>query len=306
MKIFLTGGSGMVGKNILEHSKASQFQFLAPSSQEVDLTDYKQILDYINYHRPDFVIHAAGLVGGIQANMKNMYKFLQVNLDLGRNIVTACREAEVKNLLNLGSSCMYPKDAPNPLREELLLTGELEPTNEGYAIAKIVTAKLCEYISRENPDFQYKTAIPCNLYGSYDKFNPQNSHMIPAVIRKIHEAKEKNDKVEIWGDGLAKREFMHASDLAGFIFFALQNFESMPQYLNVGTGEEYSINEYYSAIAEVINYKGEFYHDLSKPVGMKRKVVEVSKLREFGWKHDLELIAGIAKTYSYFKNLPND
>lgn len=296
----------MVGRNILEHPAAVEFQFLTPTSKEVDLTDYKQTLDYVNYHRPDFVIHAAGLVGGIHANMTNMYKYLQVNLDLGKNIVTACREAEVKKLLNLGSSCMYPKDAANPLREEQLLTGELEPTNEGYAIAKLVTAKFCEYISRDNTTFQYKTAIPCNLYGSYDKFDPLKSHMIPGVIRKIHKAKEQNDRVEIWGDGLAKREFMHASDLAGFIFFAIQNFDLMPQYLNVGTGEEFSINEYYAAVSEVIGYKGEFYHDLSKPVGMRRKVVDVSRLREFGWKHELKLIDGIAKTYSYFKNLAND
>lgn len=296
----------MVGKNILEHPAAKGYQFLAPSSKELDLKDYKATLEYIKYHKPDFVIHAAGLVGGIQANMNNMLEFLQVNMDLGRNIVTACREGEVKNLMNLGSSCMYPKDAPNPLSEELLFTGKLEPTNEGYALAKIVTAKLCEYVSRDNSFFLYKTAIPCNLYGSYDKFDPQNSHMIPSVIRKIHEANEENLNVEMWGDGQAKREFMHASDLAGFIFFAIQNFELMPQYLNVGTGEEFSINEYYAAVSEVIGYNGEFYHDLSKPVGMRRKVIDVTKLREFGWKHNLNLIEGITKTYSYFKNLSND
>lgn len=307
MKIFLTGGNGMVGKNIQNHPAAKNHQITAPSSKELDLTDYNSTLEYIKSVRPDVVIHSAGLVGGIQANIKNPVNFLKVNMDVGRNIVLASREAEVRKLLNLGSSCMYPKDAENPLKEEYILTGTLEPTNEGYAIAKIATAKLAEYIHREDSEYLYKTIIPCNLYGSYDKFNPEKSHMIPAVIRKISEAIQNNiDTVEIWGDGLSRREFMHAEDLAEFIFYALENFEKLPDYLNVGLGYDYSINEYYQTVAEVLGYSGKFHHDLSKPAGMKQKLVDVTALHNYGWKSKIDLKTGIEKTYNYFKNLQND
>ena len=198
---------------------------------------------------------------------------------------------------------MYPREATNPLNEELILKGELEPTNEGYAIAKITTTRLCEYINRENGEFQYKTVIPCNLYGKYDKFDPKNSHMLPAVIRKIHEAKINNQEVlDIWGDGEARREFMYAEDLADFVYYAIENFEKMPQNINVGLGHDYTINEYYKVVADVIGYKGKFIHDLSKPVGMKQKLIDDSKLQEFGWKYKTSLQDGIKKTYEYYLN----
>lgn len=292
----------MVGRNILEYSAASKHQFLAPTSKELNLLNYDSVYNYIKENKPDFIIHAAGKVGGIQANIAEPVSFLVDNIDMGRNIIMAAKNNGVKNLLNLGSSCMYPRNAENPLSEDLILKGELEPTNEGYAIAKVMSARLCEYIMKEDNAKNYKTVIPCNLYGKYDKFSPKNSHMIPAVIRKIYDAKlAKVEEIDIWGDGLARREFMYAEDLADFIFYAIDKFKSMPQNINVGLGHDYSINEYYKEVAETIGYKGQFVHDLTKPIGMKQKLIDDSRLKEFGWEFKTTLKEGLKKTFEYYK-----
>ncbi|MET0946682.1 MAG: GDP-L-fucose synthase [Flavobacterium sp.] len=302
MKILLTGANGMVGKNILEHTKAPQVEFLKPSKKELNLLDYDAVFEYIQINKPDLIIHAAGLVGGIQANISNPVLFLVTNIDIGKNIIMAAKNNGIKKLINLSSSCMYPKNAQNPLGEELILKGELEPTNEGYALAKIVTTRLCEYINKEDNSFEYKTIIPSNLYGRFDKFSLEYSHMVPAVIKKIHQATiENKTEIEIWGDGKARREFMYAGDLADFIFYAIANFETMPQNINVGLGFDYSINEYYQAIAKIVGYKGHFTHDLSKPTGMQQKLIDDSKLKQFGWKHQTTLEEGLKKTYEFFK-----
>ncbi len=301
MKILLTGSRGMVGQNILEHSAASSHQFLAPTSKELNLLDQLAVHTFIDKYAPDMIIHAAGIVGGIQANIAQPVKFLVDNMQMGLNIITQASQLGVKKFINLSSSCMYPRDAPNPLSEELILKGELEPTNEGYAIAKVTSTRLCEYINRENSNKLYKTIIPCNIYGRHDKFDPEHSHMIPAVINKIVSAKQNNLKViDIWGDGQARREFMYASDLADFMFYAIQNFEHMPQNINVGLGHDYSINEYYREIARVVGYEGEFRHDLSKPVGMQQKLIDDTRLKSFGWQYKTELSVGIQKTYEYY------
>lgn len=301
MKILLTGSNGMVGKNILAIAPGYQYEFLTPKSTELNLLDAAAVCQYVKNHRPDMIIHAAGTVGGIQANMANPVKFLVDNMQMGLNIITAANNAGITKFLNLSSSCMYPRDAINPLSEDLILKGELEPTNEGYALAKVASTRLCEYICQEHPTHLYKTIIPCNLYGRFDKFDPNNSHMIPAVIRKIDEAKKnQQSEIEIWGDGEARREFMYAEDLAEFIFYALDNFSAMPQNLNVGLGTDYTINEYYQAVAGVIGYKGEFKHDLSKPVGMRQKLIDDVKLKKFGWGYKTSLDAGIQKTYEFY------
>lgn len=303
MRILITGGNGMVGKNILEHHKTSNYEIFAPSSSELNLRDYNSVNNYIAKNKPEIIIHTAGLVGGIQANISRPVDFLVFNLDMGRNIIMASKENGVKYFLNMASSCMYPREGQNPLKEDLILKGELEPTNEGYAIAKVVATRLCEYIVKENPSLQYKTVIPCNLYGKHDKFSPENSHMIPAVIKKIYEAKQNNAKdIDIWGDGLARREFMYTGDLADFVFYALENFEKMPQNINVGLGFDYTIIEYYQAIADVIGFKGKFIYDLTKPIGMRQKLIDDSKLKQFGWKHQTTLLQGIKKTLDYFKS----
>ncbi|OWA36246.1 GDP-fucose synthetase [Saccharibacillus sp. O16] len=299
--LLITGGGGMVGKNLLEYAEKANYRTLAPSSRELDLLDYEAVLRYLSETQPDYIVHAAGKVGGIQANMREPISFFLNNMDMGRNIVWAAKNAGVKRLLNLGSSCMYPKDAPNPLREEMVLRGQLEPTNEGYALAKIATARLCDYIGMEEPEYQYKTIVPCNLYGKWDKFSPQHSHLIPAVIRKIHEAQvQGSESVEIWGDGLARREFMYSEDLADCIVHVLDHFDDMPSLMNVGLGYDHTINEYYEAVARVVGYEGKFEHDLSKPVGMKQKLVDISRQTEFGWKPRFSLDQGIRLTYEHF------
>lgn len=304
MNILLTGGSGMVGKNILENSKKYKYNFLSPSSKEMDLLDYDSVFDFIKKNKPDFIIHAAGKVGGIEANMSEPVNFLVDNMDMGRNIIMAAKNNSIKYLMNLSSSCMYPRNAENPLSEDLILKGELEPTNEGYAIAKIMATKLCEYIMNEDINKNYKTVIPCNLYGKYDKFDIKKSHMIPAVIRKIYEANKSDfNEVYIWGDGLARREFMYVEDLVDFIFFAIPNFKFMPQNINVGLGKDYSINEYYKCIADVIGFDGNFVHDLTKPIGMKQKVVDNTKLKNFGWSPKTSLNQGLRKTFEYYKKV---
>lgn len=307
MKIFLTGGNGMVGKNILNHSDANKYEILAPSRADLDLLDYKKVLDFIQKNKPDFIVHAAGLVGGIHANIANPVDFLVKNTDIGRNIIVAAKEAKVPNFLNIASSCMYPRDAKNPLQEDLILKGELEPTNEGYALAKIFATRLCEFISKEDPNFQYKTIIPSNLYGKYDKFSPENSHLIPAIITKISEAiSNKNSEVEIWGNGLSRREFMYAEDVADFVYFSIDNFQKLPQNCNVGISEDYSINEYYQIIGEILNFKGNFKHNLSKPTGMQQKLLDSIKALQMGWKPKHSLRQGLQKTTDYYKTLKNN
>lgn len=307
IKILITGSTGMVGRNILENKDISKFDLLIPNSKELNLLNYDAVDQYIKKNKPDFIIHTAGKVGGIQANIAHPVSFLVENLDMGRNIIMAAKNNEVKNLINLSSSCMYPREAKNPLSEDLILKGELEPTNEGYAIAKVMSTRLCEYINKEDERFKYKTIIPCNLYGRYDKFESKHSHMLPAVIKKIHEAKINNlNQIDIWGDGKARREFMYAGDLADFIIYAIQNFSKMPQNINVGLGHDYTINEYYQIIADVIGYEGEFIHDLTKPVGMKQKLIDDTKLKEFGWNYKTSLVKGIEITYEYYKKLIND
>lgn len=304
MRIFLTGGSGMVGQNLQAHTYARDCEVLAPSSRELDLTDQQAVLAFIKSNKPDVVIHAAGQVGGIQANMSDPVGFLVNNSLMSLHVINAANQTGVKHCVNLASSCMYPRAAPNPLKEEQILTGELEPTNEGYALAKITATRLCQYINRMNSDVQYLTLIPCNLYGRHDKFNPAHSHMIPAVIRKIHEAREQGaDAVEIWGDGEARREFMYVEDLADCVFEVIEQLKAgkpLPDLMNVGLGTDYTINEYYRTIAEVVGFEGQFEHDLSKPVGMRQKLIDSSRVNALGWRAKTSLIEGIEKTYNFF------
>lgn len=301
IKLLLTGSGGMVGRNLLEHPAIGKFVVLAPRSSELDLRDFNAVQAYLHQHQPDMIIHAAGKVGGIQANMREPVGFLLENLDMGRNIVWASHQAGIKQLINLGSSCMYPRNHNEALDEEMVLKGELEPTNEGYALAKVVTARLCEYIMRENDSFQYKTLIPCNLYGRHDKFDPKHSHLIPAIIHKVYQAKQtKQPTVEIWGDGAARREFMYAGDFADAMIRSIKEFDSLPALMNIGLGYDYTINEYYKAVANVIGYTGTFVYDASKPVGMARKLVSVERQRAWGWNAQNDLRTGIEKTYNFY------
>lgn len=307
MKILITGGQGMVGRNIREHPAAASHEIIAPSRQDLNLLNRTATRDYVARVAPDSIIHCAGRVGGIQANMAYPADFLTENLDMGINIVRAAEDAGVPKLLNLGSSCMYPRDAINPLSEDVILTGQLEPTNEGYALAKIVVARLCDYISRGSPDLHYRTLVPCNLYGFHDKFDPKVSHLLPAIIRKVHEAKANDDPtVEIWGDGTARREFMFAADLSDAIWFLLDKIENLDETTNIGVGDDYSINDYYRIAADVIGWNGNFVHDLSRATGMQQKLVSVKRQTDLGWAPSTSLEDGIRKTYAHFKEFHLD
>lgn len=300
----LTGGRGMVGRNFLEHPGTSNLEILAPTSQELDLRDYSAVRSYMLANRPEIVVHAAGRVGGIQANIKHPVVFFTENLDMARNVIGAARLCGIKKLINLGSSCMYPRNAPNPLHEEMILQGELEPTNEGYALAKISAARFCDYIRREDGEYQYKTLVPCNIYGRFDNFDPERSHMVPAVIHKMHVAKSKDqDEVTIWGDGMARREFMYAGDLADCMVEAVKRIDTMPGTMNVGPGTDYTIDEYYQVISGVVGYQGQFVHDLSKPIGMTKKLVSIERLHRWGWHPTTPLRDGLEKTYAYYLEL---
>lgn len=301
MRILITGGKGMVGRNLCEHPAADKHMIEAPSRSQLDLFDYAATKSFIDGFQPGAIIHAAGRVAGILANDRDPAGFMVANLDLGRNVVLAAREVGVPKLINLGSSCMYPAQALGPLREETLLSGKPEPTNEGYALAKLTIAKLCEYVSRE-PDLSYKTIIPCNLYGRHDKYDPELSHMLPAIIRKIHEAKaDGNETVEIWGDGRARREYLFAGDLADGIWHVLDHFEDAPQTMNMGIGNDLSVLGYYKEAAKVMSWTGRFVHNTSRPVGMKSKVVSIDKQKDIGWNPRTSLDEGIRQTYEDFK-----
>lgn len=301
--LLLTGGSGMVGRNILEHPLAASWEIIAPSSKKLDLTDAEQVDKFISKSKPDIVVHAAGQVGGIQANIAHPIAFLERNTAMGRNIIMASYKTGVRQFLNLASTCMYPRAAQNPLREEMILTGELEPTNEGYALAKIMATRLCQYIRREDHGAQYKTIIPCNLFGRHDKFDPKHSHLLPAIIHKVYQAKVNNEAtVEIWGDGTARREFMYAGDLADAILKAAEDVSAIPDLMNCGLGHDHSINDYYRVVADVIGWEGEFTHDLSKPVGMKQKLCSTERQEAWGWSAPTSLRNAISLTYDFYLN----
>lgn len=299
MRILLTGGHGMVGRNILAHARARQHEFLAPSRAVLDLRDAAAVQEWFRTHRPDMVVHAAGKVGGIRANMLDPFGYLIENLEIGTNVVSVARATGVKRMLNLGSSCIYPRDVDGFLTEDLILTGKLEPTNEGYALAKLAALKLCEFASTD--DRAYKTILPCNLYGPYDNFDLQSAHLIPAIIRKTHEAKCRGDQtIEIWGDGSARREFMYAGDLADAVHEFIDRFDDAPSLMNIGLGEDHTVLQYYMLVARVLGWKGEFTFDVTKPAGMRRKVVDVSRQKKWGWLPSTSLEDGIRKTYESF------
>lgn len=299
--VVLFGGTGMVGHNVRDLAAERGLEVMAPPRAQVDLLDYGAVLAYLRKTRPSIVIHTAGYVGGIEANIREPVAFLTANWDMGRNVVTAAREAGVTRLINLGSSCMYPKDSPRSLVEADILAGPLEPTNEAYAIAKSAVQRLAAYITTEDPHFQYKTLVPCNLYGRYDAFDPKRSHLAAAVIEKLHRAKINGERtVSIWGDGTARREFLFAGDLAEAILMGVERFDDLPPVMNVGAGVDNTVNEYYEVAAKVMGYTGLFAHDLAKPVGMKRKLMDVSLAKAFGWRAKTALAEGIDATYRFY------
>lgn len=302
-KIYLTGHNGMVGSFILQElNKEGYTNVIKRSSSELDLRKQTAVHDFIKSVKPDLVIHTAAKVGGIQANISNPVSFLSDNMAMNFNLLDACVSAAVKNVIFLGSSCMYPKDYQNPLKEEYILNGPLEPTNEGYALSKISGAKYCEYINKEY-SWNYKTIIPCNLFGEKDHFESNRSHLLAAIIDKTFEAKEKgHESITIWGDGSARREFLYVRDLTRFIVQSIKIIKKLPDYLNVGYGKDFSVNEYYRMVADILGFEGDFKHDLTKPTGMKYKLMDSSKAKGLGWDPQYTVRKGLIETCKYYEN----
>ena len=302
MKILLTGGNGMLGRSIIRLASIIKptLQIIAPSRKELDLLDRASVRRYFLQNSFDMVIHTAAKVGGIKANISDPIGFMTENILISTHVIEAARQAGIKSLINIGSSCMYPRDFKGPLTEEAILAAPLEPTNEGYALAKISAARLCSYIS-EKHGYAYRTFIPCNLYGPDDNFDLQSGHMIAAAMMKVHSAHRNGDiDVEIWGDGLVRREFVYVDDVARFIIASVDRLQSLPQDLNLGLGRDYSVNEYYQAIADAVGFKGEFTHNLDAPVGMNHKLMDITKAQKFGWVADTNLKEGLHDTYASF------
>ena len=301
LRILITGGTGMVGKNFIENNQSKNYKIYAPTRDELNLFDFEKINTYLSEKKPDYIIHAAGKVGGIQANIKQPLLFLQENADMGKNLVLAAKNQNIKRLINLSSSCVYPKNMDKKLEEDTILSGPLEPTNEGYALAKIFVQKICSYINADNTEMFYKTIIPCNLFGKYDDFNLNSGHLLPNIINKIHDAKINNkNRVVIWGDGSVRREFMYVKDFIDFLYYAIKNFLKMPDVINVGVGKDYSVLDYYTMVAKCFNWKGSFEFDLSKPQGQKQKLVSVKRLNKFGWKSKISIQTATKETISYY------
>lgn len=304
-KIYIAGHRGMVGSAIVRKlSREGYGNIVVRSSAELDLRNQQQVNSFFEQEKPDYVFLAAAKVGGIVANNSYRAEFLYDNLMIQSHIIHAAYQQHVKKLLFLGSSCIYPKLAPQPLKEEYLLTGLLEPTNEPYAIAKIAGIKMCDAY-RSQYGCHFISAMPTNLYGPNDNYDLNNSHVLPALIRKFHEAKLRGERqVVLWGSGSPRREFMHVDDLADACYFLMQQYDE-PGLVNVGVGEDISIKELALMIGKIVGFEGEMQHDLSKPDGTPRKLMDVSRLHAMGWKAKIGLREGISEVYREFEKLKN-
>ena len=304
-RIYIAGHRGMVGSAIYRKLESEGYSnFITRTSSTLDLRDQLQVAEFFALEKPDYVFLAAAKVGGIMANNIYRAEFLYDNLQIQNNVIHNSYLQNVKKLMFLGSSCIYPKMAPQPLKEEYLLTGLLEHTNEPYAIAKIAGIKMCDAY-RDQYGCNFISVMPTNLYGYNDNYHPQNSHVLPALIRRFHEAKEQNiPAVTIWGTGSPKREFLFADDLADACYYLMQNYDE-PGLVNIGTGEDISIKDLAIVIKNIIGYEGEINFDTSKPDGTPRKLMDVSKLHQKGWKHKIELEDGIRLAYQDFLSKEN-
>jgi GDP-L-fucose synthase len=302
-KIYIAGHKGMVGSALTRKLKAEGFtNFIERSSSELNLTDQQAVASFFAKEKPDYVFLAAAKVGGIYANNTFRAEFIYENLMIQNNVIHQSYVNGVKKLMFLGSSCIYPKLAPQPLKEDYLLTGLLETTNEPYAIAKIAGIKMCDAY-RSQYGCNYISVMPTNLYGPNDNYDLKNSHVLPALIRKIHTAKKDNTAtVEVWGSGAPLREFLHVDDLANACYYLMQNYNE-PGLINIGTGQDITIKDLALLITKIIGYQGELSFDATKPNGTPRKLMDVSKLHSFGWKHSIDLEAGIKKVYEEVKSI---
>ena len=304
-KIYIAGHRGMVGSAVWRAlEKRGYTNLLGKTSAELDLRNQQAVLGFYAIEKPAVVIDAAARVGGILANSDFPYQFLMENMQIQNNLIDGALNAGIEKFIFLGSSCIYPKFAPQPLKEEYLLTDSLEPTNEWYAIAKITGVKTCQAIRKQfNKD--YVSLMPTNLYGYFDNFDLQTSHVLPAMLRKFHEAKSNNTPVKLWGSGTPMREFLFVDDMAEAVVYALEN--ELPEYLyNVGSGKDITIKELAETIQKVTGHKGAIVWNSEKPDGTPRKLMDVSKMKAMGWEYSTELLEGIEKTYTWFlENIEN-
>ena len=299
-KIYIAGHRGMVGSAVWRAlEKEGYTNLIGRTSAALDLRNQAAVREFITTEKPVAIIDAAARVGGILANSQYQYEFLMENMQIQNNLIDAAHKNEIEKFIFLGSSCIYPKLAPQPLKEEYLLTGALEPTNEGYAIAKISGVRLCKAI-RDQYNKDFVSLMPTNLYGPNDNFDLKTSHVLPAMIRKFHEAKENNNaSVTLWGSGTPMREFLHVADLAKAVVFAVENI--LPEHLyNVGTGTDVTIKQLAETIQKVVGHTGKINWDRSKPDGTPRKLMDVSKMNALGWKAEIELEKGVEMTYEWF------
>lgn len=299
-KIYIAGHRGMVGSAIVRNLKEKGYSDLIyRTHEELDLTNQSEVEAFFKEEKPEYVFLAAAMVGGIAANIKMPADFLMKNLLIQCHVIDYAYRYQVKKLLFLGSSCIYPKDAKQPLKEDALLTGSLEPTNEGYAVAKIAGLKLCQYYKKQyHADFI--SVMPCNLYGYYDNFEEQTSHLVPALIRRFHEAKiQKKESVTIWGTGKVYRELLFAEEMADACIY-LMNHYSGEEFLNIGYGQDFTVLEIANMIKQIVGYTGILQFDSSKPEGMFRKIVDSSKLRQLGWSPQISIEEGLRLTYSWY------
>jgi GDP-L-fucose synthase len=299
-KIFVAGHRGLVGSGIVRALEPGGYErLLTRTRAELDLQDERAVAAFFREEKPDVVVLAAAKVAGIKANSDYPVEFLLENLRIQNNVITSAHENGVRKLLFLGSSCIYPKHAPQPITESALLTGPLEPTNDAYAIAKIAGIKLCQAYASEYGE-NYISAMPTNLYGPNDNFDLAKSHVLPALLRKAHEAKVNGAReLVVWGTGTPRREFLHVDDMAAACVFLLEHYDS-PEIVNVGTGEDVTIRELAETICEVVGFEGELTFDSSKPDGTPRKLLDVSRLQGLGWRPQISLREGIASTYDWF------
>ncbi|MFH1744850.1 MAG: GDP-L-fucose synthase [bacterium] len=300
-KIYIAGHTGLVGSAVMRKLESLGYKnLILKSRNELDLTDQPTVADFFEKEKPEFVILAAARVGGVLANSTYPAEFIYENLQIQNNIIHQSYLNSVKKLLFLGSSCIYPREAPQPIKEEYLLTGPLEPTNEPYAISKIAGIKMCQSYNRQYGT-NFISVMPTNLYGPNDNFDLNSSHVIPALIRKFHEAKiKKLPNVLVWGTGRPKREFLHVDDLADALIFLINNYDST-DIINIGTGKDLSIKEIAELIKNIIGYDGEISWDKTKPDGTPRKILNVEKINKLGWRQKINLEEGIRDTYDWFR-----
>ena len=300
-KIYVAGSNGMVGSAIVRALRSKGFvNIVEKSSKELDLKNQQSVHDFFSQEQPEYVFLAAAKVGGIHANNTYPATFIYDNIMIQSNVIQAAYDFNVKKLLFLGSSCIYPKFAPQPIKEEYLLTGSLEPTNEAYAIAKIAGLKMCQFYKQQY-GCNFISAMPTNLFGVNDNFNLENSHVLPALLRKFIEAKQNNkQEVTIWGSGTPMREFLFVDDLAEACLFLMENYNGI-ETVNIGTGEDVSIKELAETIMKIVGFEGSLIFDASKPDGAPRKLLDVSKINNLGWKHQTNLEEGIQKTLNWIQ-----